>query len=210
MQESVANFVFDFGAVIFEWDPVKRVEQHFQGKWYGCESAQALAKSIFGHSTWHAFDQGVTNMQSVIEHASDRLGIGHQALIELIEPIGEDLAPIESSIEILELLKKRREEDGSCRLYFLSNMPAPYARVLERKHHFLEWFDGGIFSADVKLAKPDIRIYKLLANRVRLKPENTLFIDDLLLNVQAAESLGWRTIHLSKPLDLGDKIERFL
>jgi putative hydrolase of the HAD superfamily len=210
MQHTVSNFVFDFGAVVFEWDPVKRVEEHFQGEWYGHASAQALAKSIFGHHSWHSFDQGVNTLESVIEQSSKRLGIEPKLLTLFIEPIGEDLAPIESSISVLESLLKRRQSKEDTRLFYLSNMPAPFARVLERKHRFLEWFDGGIFSADVLLAKPDKKIYNLLADQFKLSPESTVFIDDQLLNIQAAESLGWSGIHLPAHAELAEKIERFL
>jgi putative hydrolase of the HAD superfamily len=210
MQDAVTNFVFDFGAVIFEWNPVKRVENHFQGDWFGSDSARALAQNIFGHSSWHAFDEGLISMHAVIEQTSKRLGIERRLLVELIAPIGDDLAPIESSVQILEMLRARRDKGESCRLFFLSNMPEPYARVLERKHSFLSWFDAGIFSADVKLAKPDIKIYKLLAQQYHLTAENTLFVDDQLLNIQAAQSLGWRVVHLESPFELSEKILRFL
>lgn len=210
MRNKIIDFVFDFGAVIFEWDPVKRVEQHFKGEWYGCDSAHTLAKNIFGHPSWHDFDQGLASMDSVIAQTSKRLGIHAGRLGELIEPIGEDLAPIESSLIVLESLRARRDIDSACRIFFLSNMPKPFARALERKHAFIEWFDACIFSADVLLAKPDVRIYKLLAERHNLSSASTLFVDDLLQNVEAAQSLGWSGLHLSKPSELPEKIKYFL
>ena len=210
MQTQVVNFVFDFGAVVFEWDPVKRVEKYFSSDLFGFETAQALAKNIFGHQTWHEFDQGLVSISAVISSTSKRLSIGAQALRELIEPIGEDLEPIKSSLRVLELLRYRRERGEMCRLFFLSNMPEPFARVLEVKHPFLNWFDAGIFSADVKLAKPDRQIYQLLAKENHLNPERTLFIDDQILNVQAAESMGWRGLHLTHPSELTEKIKFFL
>jgi len=210
MQTPVVNFVFDFGAVVFEWDPVKRVEKHFKGDLLGYENVDHLAKHIFGHPTWHEFDQGLVSMDALISHTSKRLSIGVQSLRELIEPIGEDLKPIKGSLKVLELLKQRREQGVACRLFFLSNMPEPFARVLEVKHPFLEWFDAGIFSADVKLAKPDPRIYQLLAEQNGLRIAETLFIDDQLLNVQVAKSLGWRGLHLSDPSELVEKIKFFL
>ena len=59
-------------------------------------------------------------------------------------------------------------------------MPAPYARTLERLHDFLGDFDGGIFSGDVLLIKPEPAIYQLLQTRYALEPAKTVFIDDLL------------------------------
>ncbi|HRA63620.1 MAG TPA: HAD-IA family hydrolase, partial [Burkholderiaceae bacterium] len=92
-------------------------------------------------------------------------------------------------------LRERRTRAGDVRLYFLSNMPAPFARTLERRHDFLSWFDGGIFSADVRLIKPDPAIYALLETRYLLDPARTVFIDDLAANVSAAQARGWRGVH---------------
>jgi putative hydrolase of the HAD superfamily len=80
---------------------------------------------------------------------------------------------------------------GELRLYYLSNMPVDYARVLEREFAFVRQFDGGVFSGDVKHIKPEPAIYELLQQRYALVPEHTLFIDDLLGNVKAAQALGW-------------------
>jgi len=62
----------------------------------------------------------------------------------------------------------------------------------------------------VLLAKPDVRIYKLLAQRHSLSAASTLFVDDLLPNIEAAQSLGWSGLHLSKPHELAEKIKHFL
>lgn len=202
MAERIRNFVFDFGAVIFAWDPVARVSVHFDGDWCGYASAEALANSIFGHADWRSFDAGTLAMDQLIERTAQRLGIAAVRLAQLIEPIGEDLEPIEASVAVLAALRELRERERSVRLLFLSNMPEPYARALERRHTFLDWFDAGIFSADVKLAKPDVQIYQLLANRHSLVAQETLFIDDQRLNTQAAASLGWIGVHLQAPEEL--------
>jgi putative hydrolase of the HAD superfamily len=209
-QSHVTNFVFDFGAVIFEWNPIVRVEEHFGGEWYGTGSAHALAQSIFGHPSWLEFDTGIASMDSVIDEAALRLGISKARLKALIHPIGEDLKPLEQSVNILKELRERQGAGEPIRIFYLSNMPEPYARALERKHEFLQWFDAGIFSADVRLAKPDLRIYQLLAKKNNLDPSSTLFIDDQLKNVQAAEQLGWQSFHLTEPGLLRQKLAPYM
>ena len=96
-------------------------------------------------------------------------------------------------------MRARRDAGEDLRLYFLSNMPAPHARALEARYPFMRWFDGGIFSGDVQLLKPQPEIYQLLAERHALAPGRTVFIDDTLVNVEAARSLGWHAIHCSAP-----------
>lgn len=54
------------------------------------------------------------------------------------------------------------------------------------------YFDGYVFSAQEKLMKLDKRIYEKLFARYMLKPEESLFIDDLKVNTDAAKKLGMR------------------
>ena len=44
------------------------------------------------------------------------------------------------------------------------------------------------------MAKPDPAIYRLAAERLGVKPEECVFVDDLLENVEAAESIGMKGI----------------
>ncbi|MDB5890127.1 MAG: family phosphatase [Polaromonas sp.] len=193
------NIVFDFGAVLFTWQPAELVARSFPMLAGTADKARALARSIFHHPDWQAFDCGLTDIETVITNTARRLQLDAQTVRALMTPIGEELAPIAVNIELLEQLRHRRDQQGDVRLYFLSNMPAPYARALERRHAFLQWFDGGIFSGDVKFGKPDPAIYQLLASRYCLEPASTLFVDDMLVNVEAAAAVGWQTIHCQQP-----------
>jgi len=189
------NVVFDFGAVLFGWQPQQLVTQVFPEQTRLPGQAAALAKALFGHADWHAFDRGTLSMDAVIDQSAARLGLDHAALAGLVQGIGEHLAPITGTLDVLSELKQLAIAGRALRLYFLSNMSVPYARTLERKFEFLQWFDGGIFSGDVHLIKPEPAIYQLLQDRYALEPAQTVFIDDLLGNVQAAQALGWHGIH---------------
>jgi len=71
-----------------------------------------------------------------------------------------------------------------------------------------EWkkFDDKIISGREFLVKPDPEIYKLAISRFNLTPEQTLFIDDRIENIEAAQSLGFRTIHLTDPLTIKSQL----
>ena len=47
------------------------------------------------------------------------------------------------------------------------------------------------------MVKPDREIYELILNRFHLKPEESLFIDDLAANIKAARELGIQTVHFA-------------
>lgn len=59
-------------------------------------------------------------------------------------------------------------------------------------------FDIVVVSAEVGLAKPDPRIYRLALERLAVMPEEVVFIDDFKENVEAAIVLGLRGIHFEK------------
>jgi putative hydrolase of the HAD superfamily len=116
-----------------------------------------------------------------------------------VEGIGERLVPMPDSLTLLHRLHALRAEQRATggeplNLYFLSNMPVPYARTLEQSHGFLNEFDGGIFSGDVLLIKPEPAIYQLLQTRYALEPAKTVFIDDLRGNIEAARAQRWHGI----------------
>lgn len=188
------NFVFDFGAVLFTWKPADLLAQTFPQRASTPEAAAELAHAMFAHADWNSFDQGTLAMDSLIARSSERLDLDAQALRELVAHIGERLQPMPETLALLEQLHALRSQQPGLRLYYLSNMPEPYARALERRHAFLQWFDGGIFSGDVLHIKPNPTIYQLLQSRYTLESAQTLFIDDLLANVLAARAQGWHAV----------------
>ena len=60
----------------------------------------------------------------------------------------------------------------------------------------IKQFNPIIVSCDpkVKLRKPDIKIYNLLIKRVKLKPNQILFIDNRQYNLKPAKKLGIKTL----------------
>ena len=189
------NIVFDFGAVLFTWQPHVLVQAHFPAQAATPDAARQLAADIFHHDDWQLFDGGMLDLPAVIERTAWRLALPLETLRTLMLRIPEHLLPIPETVALLARLNERRERQADVRLYFLSNMPAPFARELEQRHVFLKWFDGGVYSGDVRLIKPQPEIFQLLQSRYALDPAQTVFIDDLLPNVQAARAHGWRGIH---------------
>ena len=201
------NVVFDFGAVLFTWRPIEIVASAFPERAATPAEAKHLAHAMFSHEDWHDYDRGLLEMDAVVDRLSSRLELDHLAVQTLVQHIGECLVPMAETIAVLQsLAAKRHMQSGVRGLYFLSNMPRPYARELEQKHAFLQSFDGGIFSGDVRLSKPQPDIYQLLQSRYQLEPERTVFIDDLQGNVDAAKAVGWKGIQFNSAAQLTDEL----
>jgi 2-haloacid dehalogenase len=94
--------------------------------------------------------------------------------------------------------------------YVLSNWSDETYEGMEDEYPFLKEFDDKIISGREFLVKPDPQIYKLAMSRFDLVPEETLFIDDREDNIQAAENLGFQTIHLTDPSTIKSDIKKFL
>lgn len=206
------NVVFDFGAVLFTWRPVDLVTECFPDRAPTTALAGHLAHEVFGHADWQEFDRGTVSMPEVIERTVARLGLDRAALTKLVESIGERLVPMPESMALLNrlcALRTQPQVNGGepLHLYFLSNMPVPYARTLERLHPFLRNFDGGVFSGDVLLIKPEPAIYQLLQSRYALEPAKTVFIDDLLGNIEAARAQGWHGIHFKNATQVAQDLQ---
>lgn len=186
------NVVFDFGGVLFAWKPAQLMATTFPEIAPDEEAAHHLGRAVFSHDDWQQFDAGNLDIAQVVDRTAQRLDLPLDRLLKLVQGIGEYLTPMPGTLAVLADLKAKRDSGADLKLYYLSNMPRPYARVLERRHDFLGWFDGGIFSGDVNRIKPDAGIFRLLARQYRLEPAETFFVDDLATNIDAAQAMGWR------------------
>ena len=76
-------------------------------------------------------------------------------------------------------------------VYILSNYGDwTYRRTKDNALDFLPLTDGAIFSYTVKQIKPDLEIYETLLNQYRLKPDECVFIDDRMENIEGAKKAG--------------------
>ena len=111
----------------------------------------------------------------------------------------------ETSIELLEELKKK-----SYLCYVLSNWSAETFQDTKEKFSFLNFFDGLIISGEEKLIKPDPKIFHLACEKFNLIPENTIFIDDRIENIDSAFKLNFQTIHLTNPNEIKSLVKKAL
>ncbi len=189
------NIVFDFGAVLVNWRPHDVVRKHFPDIAHCQEKVAQLSTSLFSHDDWQGFDAGRLTSEEISSLTAKRLSLDERVVSRMVDDINDHISPIASSVQVLENLYGQRDAKGY-KLYFLSNMPAPYARGLER-HAFMHCFDGGIFSGDVGLIKPQPEIFQKLEAVYSLKGQPILFIDDHPANITAAQTAGWQTLHLT-------------
>jgi len=82
-------------------------------------------------------------------------------------------------------------------VWLLSNTNSKHIQdEIDNKYSFPKLVDGAIYSFEVGCRKPSHIIYEIALKKAKVcNPEESLFIDDLIENVQAAKDLGINAIH---------------
>ena len=68
--------------------------------------------------------------------------------------------------------------------------------------------DDIFISAEIHKIKPQADFYEYILDKFQLKPEELLFLDDNLRNIEGAEKLGIRTIKVDKKTNLIEDISK--
>ena len=79
----------------------------------------------------------------------------------------------------------------------LSNMGDNVLENMMREFDWLPRFNVLVWSFQLRMAKPDPAIYLHVLNELCTSPDETLFLDDKLVNIQAAQALGIKAIQFS-------------
>ena len=79
------------------------------------------------------------------------------------------------------------------KIAILSDQWGPSGKALIEKK-YLKNFHPVIISCNVGIRKPNIKIYKLLLRKIKLKPTQCIFIDNQIWNLEPAKKLGIKTI----------------
>lgn len=198
--------VFDFGAVLFQWRPLDLLQQVVPGLAPDEDAARALAAQVFESFTpdsdWARFDLGLVDEATLAERIAARIGVPAAEVRRIVDAIPPHLQPQAATVALLGRLRQ-----AGHRLFYLSNMPVPYAAHLERENPFIAGFADGIFSGRVGLMKPHDAIFELAERRFGLDPAQTVFIDDHAGNVQAARRRGWQALPFVDAAQCGRELQ---
>ena len=94
------------------------------------------------------------------------------------------------------------------RTAILSNMGDTVLANIEREFRWIDEFDVLVWSFQHHMAKPDPAIYRYTLKELETRPEETLFIDDKRVNVEAAQALGMKAIEFTTVARLREDLVR--
>ncbi|OGG44238.1 MAG: hypothetical protein A3F84_09585 [Candidatus Handelsmanbacteria bacterium RIFCSPLOWO2_12_FULL_64_10] len=184
------NLVFDLGGVVVSWEPAALVAGAFADP-----AAQAkVRREILGHADWLALDRGTLPLQDAIARGAKRTGLPVPEVAEFLYRVPAALVPIPDTVALLYRLKAKGH-----RLFCLSNMHVASIEHLEKVYAFWDVFEGKVISCRIHLIKPEPGIYAHLLEKHKLKGPETVFIDDVEVNLQAAARFGIQTIRFENP-----------
>ena len=92
----------------------------------------------------------------------------------------------------------------------LSNNWSNLRHLIENRWQISDAFDTLVNSAEVGLLKPDPAIYQLTLERLGVQPQQAIFVDDFIENVQAARQLGWRAVQFLNPAQVRAELDDIL
>ena len=198
---SVKKFLFDLGNVFFDWNPERILKPIFNDE----ERMNFFINNISFPLLDTRCDAGVT-IDDAVNDAIKKFP-EFEKEIKLYYPNHGNMVGgfFQKTVDVFYKLKNL---NYPC--YVLSNWSAETYEGMEETYPFLKDFDGKIISGRDFLIKPDPAIYELAISRFDLMPEETLFIDDRLDNIQAAQKLNFQTIHLTDPSLIQELIEPYI
>lgn len=102
----------------------------------------------------------------------------------------------EKNRKLWQLLPKLKKK---YKLAIINNGTALTLKDLEKKHHFSKYFDLFISSGREGIKKPDKKIFLLTCKRLKVKPKECIFIDDVKSYTKTARELGMQGIVFKDP-----------
>ena len=190
--------VLDLGGVLIDWNPRYLYRKIFGGD----ETAMENFLATVCTQSWNEeqdrgrpFAEGCALLKAAHPHQSELIDAWFTRYEEMFG------GALQESVAIMSELRARKVP-----LYALSNWSTETFPIALRRFEFLRWFQGVLLSGEVKILKPDPRIYQTLLRRYAIDPSRAVYVDDHRSNVEVAAQLGMHPIHFTDPTSLRSEL----
>jgi putative hydrolase of the HAD superfamily len=185
MKPAIRNIVFDIGNVIVHWDPALITLRTF-GE---AKATPEFVRSVFGHFFWLQLNRGELTEDEAGRAYCDVLGLKPHDVEQLFFHIKDTQDLIPGTVELMARLAA-----AGYRIFALSDNVREIVLHLRQRYDFWQHFDGVVISAELGILKPDAGIFGHLLDTYDLKPEETIFLDDVIRNVEGARAAGMHAV----------------
>ena len=203
------NLIFDFGNVLFDLD-LPRIEQELR-RLSGADF-EAAREKLRRDRIFELYETGGLSTAEFVEalRFAGPIPLSEAAVIGAWNSIFIEMP--RRRFELLLQLRQRYQ------VFLLSNINDLHERwiadYMQREHciHDFEhrYFDAVYYSHLIRLRKPDREIYEYVLADAEILPEESLFIDDLEVNIEAARQLGIHAELKRAEEPLEKMLQRFL
>jgi len=189
----IKNVIFDLGNVLIRFKPLEYVYSKIADE----SIARQVYSAIFLSKEWVLLDRGVITEAEAVDRIVARNSAPDVLIRQCMKDWYELLTPIEATVTAFRKIKA-----GGYKTLILSNYHQKAFEYISGKYGFLQEFDGGIISYRERLLKPEPEIYDALITRYRIKPAESVVIDDARENIIGAGRAGFATILVEDPVKL--------
>ena len=200
--KKIKNIVFDLGNVLINFDKDTYLKEKLPK-----EKRKDFHDNVIGTKEWLMLDRETLTYpeaKKIFKERSPHLATEIDNFFD--RDFFELLKPIKQNIELLYKLRDHYEY----KLYVLSNFHKDSYEYVFKHNDFFKLFEGCLISCYFKLLKPEEKIYDTLLYEFGLIPEETLFIDDMKENIEAAENKGIKGLHLPDYTKLEEELKNIL
>ncbi|NQV08634.1 HAD family phosphatase [Candidatus Woesearchaeota archaeon] len=192
-------------AVIFDWGGVV-IDSPAEALFQYCADHLNAPKKEF-KKTYMKYEpdifRGVLSEKQTWEKICQELGVKEPTVGSLWYDAVKNAVKEKKEVTLLiNNLKKSGYKVG-----FLSNTEIPATRFFKKQDYPV--FDAYVFSCFEGIIKPERKIYELALNRLGVKPEESIFIDDREENVEGAKRVGMHAIVFKDIEQLKKELESF-
>jgi 2-haloacid dehalogenase len=200
--KKIDTIIFDLGGVLIDWNPEYVFLDVFNGnrekmKWF----FDNICTSDWNENQDAGYPMAKATEELVLifpEYETEiRMFYGRW-----VEMLGD---AISGTVDIL----KYFIDSSDYKVVALTNWSAETFPIALERFEFLHWFEGIIVSGEENTRKPFDKIYNLTLERFNIKPENAIFIDDNLRNIEAANNLRINGIQFKSPKQLIQDLKTF-
>jgi epoxide hydrolase-like predicted phosphatase len=183
---AIRAVMVDFGSVLVRLEDASR-RRALEARLGLAENE--LAEIVFGSEAAARAAEGKISESAVWEPVVARFGLDAEGLREFQRDFWAGNQLDERLAEFVRGLRPHY------RTAILSNAWSDARRVFTEIYGLDGAVDEIIISAEEGVAKPDPRIYHIAAERLGVRPEESVFVDDMARNVEAARAVGMRAVH---------------
>lgn len=196
--------IFDIGGVIVEY---KR-ENYLKLFEYNEQEKQTLLKEVIFTPNWNLLLKGEISNDEFVTSATEK----HPEFAKEInlffdsEILKSMLPPIKETFEFVKKLK-----NAGLKLFVISDIDEITIKyILSAIDGFENLFDDIIYSCRVGMIKKDGDIFDLAIQRFKIVPEETLFIDDSVKNLDQAKLRNLNIFQFEHPSENIKELENLL